>query len=70
MTVSERSRSGPGCGSEHRDDASVRVADEMIAGLEQLGDERTVGLEVDPVDGRIRRKAGPVEYDELELLGE
>jgi len=46
------------------------VADEMIAGLEQLGDERTVGLEVDPVDGRIRRKAGPVEDDELELLGE
>ena len=42
----------------------------MIAGLEQFGDERTVGLEVDSVDRRVRRKTWAFDEDELEPIGE
>ena len=42
----------------------------MIALLEQSGHEGCVRLEVDALNGRIRRKAGPIEHEELEPLGE
>ena len=42
----------------------------MIPGLEQLGHERCVRLEVHPVDRRVRREARPLDHDELEPLGE
>ncbi len=42
----------------------------MIAGLEQVGDEPRVRLEVDASHRRIRREAGTVEHDELEAVGE
>ena len=57
-------------GGEERDDASVRVAGEMVAPLEPLGDPAAVLLEVDRGDRRPGREAGPVEDNELETLGE
>ena len=52
---------GPRRRGEQRDDAAVRVPDEVVAGLEQVGDEPRVRLEVDAIDRRIRREAGTVE---------
>ena len=70
ITVSERSdpRSRRGC--EQRDHAAVRVADEVVARLEQAGDELRVLGEVDAVDRRIRREARTFHHDQLEALGE
>ena len=70
ITVSERSelRSRRGC--EQRDHAAVRVPDEVVAGLEQAGDELGVRVEVDPIDGRIGREPRPVEHEQLEALGQ
>jgi hypothetical protein len=46
------------------------VSDEVIPAAEEAGHEVCIALEVDTLDGRVRRKAGAVEDDELELLGE
>ena len=46
------------------------MSDEVIPGLEELGHERCVRLEVHPVDRRIRRQARPLDRDQLEPLGE
>ena len=61
-----RSRSG----GEQGDHGAVGVTDEVVAGLEQSGDELRIHLEVDPLDGRIRREPGPADNDELEPLFE
>ena len=41
ITVSERSPRAGAADGEQRDDAAVRVPDEVVAGLEQVGDERS-----------------------------
>jgi hypothetical protein len=46
------------------------VADEVVAPLEQLGDEPGVRLEVDPLHRRLPRKARPLHDDELETVRE
>jgi hypothetical protein len=46
------------------------VSDEVVSGLEQLGHERCVPLEVHPLDRRVGREAGPLDRDEFEPLGE
>ena len=53
---------------QKRDHAAVRMADEVVAGLERVGHELGVGLEVHALDRRVGRKPGPVEDDELEPL--
>jgi hypothetical protein len=46
------------------------VPDDVVSGLEQLGHERRVRLEVDAHGRRIRRKAGTIDDEELEPVGE
>jgi hypothetical protein len=46
------------------------MADEMVARLEQIGDQSAVRIEVDPVDRRIGREPGPVEDEEFEAIRE
>ena len=67
--MSEPEPLGSGCGGEQGDDAAVRVPDEVVAGLEEVGNEPRVRLEVDSCHRRVRREAGTVEHDELEPLG-
>ena len=43
---------------------------EVIARRESLGDPRRLLLEVDPLFGTVRRVAGPVEHDQLVVVGE
>ena len=43
---------------KERDDTSVRVPDEVVAGHQGVCHEGSIVLEVDPVDGRLRREAG------------
>ena len=46
------------------------MSDEVVPGLEQLGHERCVPLEVHPIDRRVRREARPLDRDEFEPLRE
>jgi hypothetical protein len=64
-----RQRLRSSCGGQQRDDATVRVADQVIPGLEQVGDENRVRREVDAFDRGIRRESGTIEDDELEPIG-
>ena len=70
MTVSERTAAGPLRRGEHRDDASVRVSDEVISGLEQLRHERASDSKSTRSTGGFGGKPGRSTDDELEPLGE
>ena len=40
----------------------------MVTRLEQVGDELGVRREVDPIDGRPGREAGPLDREQVEAL--
>ena len=42
----------------------------MIPGLEHVGHQRCVRVEVDPIDRRVRSEPGSLDHDEVEPLGE
>ena len=46
------------------------MAHEMVSRCQEVGDERGVVLEVDAIDGRVRREARPFDDDELEPVGQ
>ena len=46
------------------------MPDEVVARAEQLRQPHRVRLEVHALDRRVRRKARPLQYHELEALGE
>jgi hypothetical protein len=56
--------------SEQRDDAAVRVADEVGSRLEELLEPHGLVLEIDPFDIRSGREAAPVRRRDLETLRE
>src|SRR4051794_25696405 len=51
----ERSQWGRTCRGRERDDPAVRVPDEVVARLQQLGDLRSLRLEVDRLERPVRR---------------
>src|SRR5262249_50294676 len=57
---------GPRRCGEQRDDTAVRMADQVVTGLEELGDQVGVRREVDARDGRIGREARTLDEHELE----
>ena len=60
----------PQCCREQRDDAAVRVSDEVRSRLDPVLEPCRLVLEVDAVERWVRWEAPPVGDDELELLGE
>src|SRR5205823_13927288 len=58
------------CGDEKRDNATVGMADQMRALLEQRRELLGLALEVDPLEWRIRRIAAPRRDHEPEALRE
>ena len=55
---------------EQRDDGAVGVRREVVSRLEQPGELLRLHVEVDRVEGRVRRVARPDGDDELEAVGE
>jgi len=64
----ERSQVGRPC-REERHDPAVGVADEMVSRLEHLQQLSSLDVEVDPLERRVRRIAGPSRHDERVALG-
>jgi len=57
-------------GGQHRNDAAIRVPDQMRPALHEAGDVHRVELVVAPVDVRARPEAAPVDDPKLGHLGQ